>query len=85
MNFLVYAQVILQFLPAIFQIVVAIEAAFKGAASPVLGPAKKTIALDILTAGPQPIAPEHVDVIGKLIDTVVGSLNKTGVFTKAAA
>jgi hypothetical protein len=84
MNFLVYAQLILQFLPAIFQIVMAIETAFKGAAVPVSGPAKKTIALDLLTAGPQPIAAEHVDLVGKLVDTVVGSLNKTGVFTKGA-
>lgn len=80
-----FLQLILQFLPAILQIVMAIEAAFKASVVPVPGAAKKAIAIDVLTTGSllagQPLAAEHLAGVGSIIDAVVASLNKTGVFT----
>lgn len=66
---------ILQMLPTIIQIVVAIENVFKGLN--IQGPAKKQVVLDALAGND----PKTVVVVSSLVDKVVGSFNKTGVFT----
>lgn len=76
---MIWLQLIVQFFPAILQMIVAVEQTLKG----IPGPAKKALVLDTVTAAaPAPLPEAHVASVGSLIDTLVGSLNKTGVFTK---
>jgi hypothetical protein len=72
------------YLPVVLSGVTSIEVASKG----LPGTTKKQIVLDIIQAGAdtaEKIPQETVAGIGSLIDAVVGILNKSGVFTKAAA
>lgn len=66
---------ILQLLPAIISLVNALEVVFKG--SSISGAAKKQVLLDALAGSDQ----KTVAVASKLADSVVGTFNKTGVFS----
>lgn len=79
------ALLILRFLPVVLQTVVAIENAV---GSSVPGTTKKQLVLNSLQVAAQ--VGEKTDdrstaVVSALVDNVVGSLNQSGVFTKAAA
>jgi len=76
-----WLKLLFQYLPVVLQGVVAIEAATHG----LPGATKKQIVLQVITAGAgvaQSIPQAQVQQIGGLIDTVVGALNKSGVFVK---
>ena len=78
-----WLKMLLTYFPIVIQGVVAVETAIKGAS----GASKKQLVLDVITAGAQVTgtAPDpKVAQIGNLIDAVVTSLNKSGVFTKSA-
>ena len=69
------------FLPTILSTIVAVEKAAAGLNIP--GANKKQVVLDIITAGAtgaEQIPVPQVQQIGGLIDTVVGALNKSGIF-----
>jgi hypothetical protein len=79
-----WLKLLLQYLPIVLNGVVAVEAAIPTAP----GTAKKQVILDAIQAGagvaataPTPVVAE----VGTLIDTVVGSLNTSGVFVHASA
>lgn len=75
-----WLQLVLQFFPTILQMIMTIEVAVKALPvnTPVVtGLQKKAIAMAVL----QPSA-DQTDGVSKLIDTTVGALNSTGIFTK---
>jgi hypothetical protein len=74
---------LLGYLPTILATVVAVETASKGLNIP--GANKKQVVIDIITAGAkgaETIPNETVSGIGTVIDTVVDTFNKSGIFTK---
>lgn len=80
MNFL---KLLFMYLPIVITGVMAVETSLKGQAP---GATKKKIIIDAILAGAligETVPEAHVAVISTLIDTVVSTLNKTGVFTKA--
>ncbi len=79
-----WLSLLLAYLPVVLQTITAVEATIKGAP----GASKKQVVMDIITtvatAGER--FPEaHVQQISGLIDVVVGTLNKSGVFTPSTA
>jgi hypothetical protein len=74
-----WLSLILAYLPVVLQTVTAVEASIAN----VSGASKKQVAMDIIStvacAG-QKLPEEHVQQISGLVDIVVGSLNKSGVF-----
>ena len=78
-----WLKLLFMYLPVVISAVTSIEAAFKGTP----GETKKQIALDIIKAGAtaaEQIPEAHVQQVAGLIDTVVGVLNKSGLFTTTA-
>jgi len=76
-----WLKLLFQYFPLVLSGVVAIEGALKGTP----GATKKQILLNVLTAGAgvaQQIPQGDVQQVGKVIDIVVGALNKSGVFVK---
>jgi len=74
-----WLSLILAYLPVVLQTVTSVEASIAN----VSGASKKQVAMDIITtvaAAGQKLPEEHVQQIGGLVDMVVGSLNKFGVF-----
>ena len=79
-----WLQLIFTWLPTILKTVVAVEDAAKGLNIP--GANKKQVILDIITTGAkgaEEIPVSQVQQVGGLIDTVVGALNKSGIFSKS--
>lgn len=75
-----WLQLIFTYLPSVLSTVVAIENAIQAP-----GATKKQLVLDVITAGSQAaekIPESHVSGIAALIDVIVGTLNRAGVFTK---
>ena len=75
---------LLPYLPVVLQTVTAVEAAIKDAP----GASKKQVAMDIITtvaAAGEKFPEAHVQQISGLVDVVVGSLNKSGVFASPTA
>ena len=75
---------IFQYLPSVLATVVAVE----GAIGSQPGATKKQVAMNILTAGAtaaQKIPNADVAAVAGLVDTVVTTLNASGVFTKGNA
>ena len=75
---------VIAYLPVVLQTVTSVEATLKNTA----GASKKQVALDIITAAAsagEKLPEEHVQQISGLVDVVVGSLNKSGVFASSAA
>ncbi len=73
---------ILKYLPVVLQGVVAVENVIGNAAP---GAAKKEVILGAVQAATQlgaTVDQQEVAVVSALVDNVVGTLNKTGVFTK---
>ena len=69
----------LQFLPHVLAGVQAVEVALAGAA----GASKKAVVLAVVGAAAkvgETVPEQHVQLIGSLIDAVVGALNTSGVF-----
>ena len=74
-----WLSLILAYLPVVLQTVTSVEASIAN----VSGASKKHVAMDIITtvaAAGQKLPEEHVQQISGLVDMVVGSLNKFGVF-----
>ena len=74
-----WLSLILAYLPVVLQTVTSVEASIAN----VSGASKKQVAMDIITtvaAAGQKLPEEHVQQISGLVDMVVGSLNKFGVF-----
>jgi hypothetical protein len=77
-----WLSLIVKYLPLVLQCVMAVEAALQGTP----GATKKQVVLGVIQAGTgaaEQIPQKDVQAIGGLIDTVVGTLNTTGVFTPA--
>ena len=73
-----WLQLITKYFPSVLAAVVGVEAAI-GSQS---GAVKKQVTTNIVTAGEQ-IPNADVKAIGGMVDTVVTTLNDSGVFTKA--
>jgi predicted AAA+ superfamily ATPase len=72
------------YLPVVLQGITAVEATIEGAT----GASKKQVVMDIITnvaAAGEKIPEAHVQQISGLVDVVVGTLNKSGVFTSSTA
>jgi len=81
---LTWISLLMQFLPVALQAVIAVETSIKNAP----GASKKQVVMDIITAGADvatKIPDAHVQQIGGLVDVIVGSLNKSGIFSSAPA
>lgn len=79
-----WLKLVLTYLPTVLSTVVAVEGVAKGLNVP--GANKKQVVLDIITAGAkgaEAIPEDHVSGIGSLIDAIVGTFNKSGIFTKS--
>ncbi len=75
---------VIAYLPVVLQTVTSVEATIKNTP----GASKKQVALDIITAAAtagEQLPEEHVQQISGLVDVVVGSLNKSGVFVSSTA
>jgi hypothetical protein len=75
-----WLSLLLTYLPVALQAITSVEATIKN--SP--GASKKQVVMDIITAGADAatkIPDAHVQQIGGLVDVIVGSLNKSGVFS----
>ena len=75
---------VIAYLPVVLQTVTSVEATLKSTP----GASKKQVALDIITAAAtagEQLPEEHVQQISGLVDVVVGSLNKSGVFASSTA
>ena len=73
---------LLAYLPVVLQTVTAVEATIKDAP----GASKKQVVMDIITtvaAAGEKLPEAHVQQISGLVDVVVGTLNKSGVFTSS--
>ena len=71
---------ILKLLPGIIQTVVAVEGAVSGAAK---GATKKQIVMTAIQAGAtaaESIPEQHIQLVSTLVDNVVSSFNKAGIF-----
>jgi hypothetical protein len=79
-----WLSLLLAYLPVVLQTVTSVEASIAN----VPGTSKKQVAMDIITtvAGAGEKLPEaHVQQISGLVDVVVGTLNKSGVFATSPA
>ena len=79
-----WLKMILSFLPTVLATVVAVEGAASGLNIP--GANKKQVVLDIITAGAkgaEAIPNDTVVGIGTLIDAIVTTFNKSGIFSKS--
>lgn len=77
-----WLQLILKYLPSVLAAVVGVESAI--GSQP--GATKKQVALMIILAGAkgaESVPNPEVQAVGGLVDTVVSTLNASGVFTKA--
>lgn len=79
-----WLSLLLAYLPVVLQAVTAVEATIKDAP----GASKKQVVMDIITtvaAAGEKLPEAHVQQISGLVDVVVGTLNKSGVFTSPTA
>lgn len=79
-----WLSIILIYFEPVLNAVIAVETALQSAP----GASKKQLVLDAIASGAQAfeqIPEAHVQGIAALIDTIVGTLNKSGVFGHAAA
>ena len=79
-----WLSLLLAYLPVVLQAVTAVEATIKDAP----GASKKQVVMDIITtvaAAGEKLPEAHVQQISGLVDVVVGTLNKSGVFTSSTA
>ncbi len=79
-----WLSLLLAYLPVVLQAVTAVEATIKDAP----GASKKQVVMDIITtvaAAGEKLPEAHVQQISGLVDVVVGTLNKSGVFKSPTA
>ncbi len=79
-----WLSLLLGYLPVVLQAVTAVEATIKDAP----GASKKQVVMDIITtvaAAGEKFPDTHVQQISGLVDVVVGTLNKSGVFESRTA
>ena len=79
-----WLSLLLAYLPVVLQAVTAVEATIKDAP----GASKKQVVMDIITtvaAAGEKLHEAHVQQISGLVDVVVGTLNKSGVFKSPTA
>lgn len=79
-----WLSLLLAYLSVVLQAVTAVEATIKDAP----GASKKQVVMDIITtvaAAGEKLPEAHVQQISGLVDVVVGTLNKSGVFKSPAA
>ena len=79
-----WLSLLLAYLPVVLQAVTAVEATIKDAP----GASKKQVVMDVITdiaSAGEKIPEAHVQQISGLVDAVVGTLNKSGVFTSSTA
>ncbi|HSW65362.1 MAG TPA: hypothetical protein VLH56_18945 [Dissulfurispiraceae bacterium] len=75
-----WLKIVIEFFPVVLRGVIAVENALVGAT----GQSKKEVVLAVINAGAETAATapaERVQVVGRLIDTVVDALNTAGIFT----
>jgi hypothetical protein len=78
-----WLSLLLAYLPVVLHAITAVEATIKEAP----GASKKQVVMDIITtvaAAGEKIPEAHVQQISGLVDVVVGTLNKSGVFKSPA-
>ena len=78
-----WLSLVLAYLPVVLQTVTAVEATIQNAP----GASKKQVAMDIIIAGAaagEQFPEAHVQQVSGLVDVVVGTLNKSGVFASKA-
>ena len=78
-----WLSLLLTYLPVALQAITSVEATIKNAS----GASKKQVVMDVITAGAavgEKIPEANVQQVSGLVDVVVGSLNKSGVFTSTA-
>ena len=79
-----WLSLLLAYLPVVLQAVTAVEATIKDAP----GASKKQVVMDIITtvaSAGEKLPEAHVQQISGLVDVVVGTLNKSGVFKSPTA
>ena len=78
-----WLSLVFAYLPVVLQTVTTVEATLQN----VPGASKKQVAMDIITAAAtagEQFPEAHVQQVSGLVDVVVGSLNKSGVFAAKA-